>query len=245
MQIQTNPPEGQPPGGRVSVVNDSPLVYAEAGIDWSQVGAGCVFVVKGDGVSYTVAATPVLVGSTYHISLTAPYAGPTDPSAAYVIHKDFFTNGAPIFAVGDTELYTLLNRWLQVQTGLGSGLGASGLVTLQIAIAGALIGDTEIYCTFSPTLTSPPAFIAHPIIAKADPAHDNVMVVSIDSITKIGFSMNLSSPAIAGQLIHCGWVPSTGTPTPPPPPPVAASGRILSQDGAAINAQDGATLHVQ
>jgi hypothetical protein len=245
VQIQTNPPAGQPPGGTVSVTNDSTLVYAQADIDWSQVGPGCVFMVKGDGVSYTVAANPILVGATYHIALTAPYAGPTNAGAAYVIHKDFFSNGAPIFAVGDTELYTLLNRWLQAQTGLGSGLGAAGLVTLQIPIAGALIGATEIYCTFSPTLASPPAFIAHPIIAKANPADDNVMVTSIDTVSKIGFSMNLSAPAIAGHIIHCGWIPSTGAPTPPPPPPPAAAGRILSEADAVLLGEGGAILHIE
>lgn len=245
-QLQTNPPSWLPSGGTVSVTNGLNTVSSQAGADWSQVRRGHWFAVVGSGIWYTINADPVLTGGVWEITLSANYGGPTNPTAAYAIQTYFAPNGSPILAVGDSDWMGLLNRWMQATNSIGGiGGGSSGLVHKQILITGALIGDTEIYCAYDPVLNLPPSFIARPVVQKQNPADDNRDVVSIDSVTDAGFSMNLSGPAIEGQVIHCAWIPSTGTPPPPPPPPPAAAFVLLSESGARLITELGALIHTE
>jgi len=97
--------------GSATVTNGSSVVDAVVGLDWSQAAAGSWFTRKDSFVTYTIAAPAVLVGGRWRITLSANYAAATEAAAPCVIQKDFSDKGWPIFAFGDTEVLTLLNRW--------------------------------------------------------------------------------------------------------------------------------------
>jgi len=218
MQIRTYNADGTlAGGGTASVTNGSNIVYAQAGVDWSQALQGSWFTVVGSGVSYDVAAPPVLVGNTWHILLAANYAGATNAAAAYAIEKDFVTiNGVsvPQWSFGDTEILTFQNRYNRsiaeaIGGGGGGGGSSTGVVTQSVIVAGGLVGATTIPVVFSPALAVVPLHIFAPIQVKSAPGDDNVPAVSIDSITTNGYNINLSGPAIAGHKYNCAYIPAS------------------------------------
>lgn len=101
--------------GTADVTSGSNVVTATAGADWSLARAGNWFTVAGSAVIYSLAATPTLnVSNRWEAQLTVPYAGSTQAGADIVIHRDFDSEGLPIFATGDTEMQPLLNRAFKV-----------------------------------------------------------------------------------------------------------------------------------
>jgi hypothetical protein len=97
--------------GNASVTNGLSTVDAAVGLDWSQAAAGSWFTRKDSFVTYTIAAPPTFIGGRWRIALSANYAGITEPAAPCVVMKDFTDKGWPLFAFGDTEVLSLLNRW--------------------------------------------------------------------------------------------------------------------------------------
>jgi hypothetical protein len=85
----------------------------------------------------------------------------------------------------------------------------SDIVTQTIAIAGALIGATEIPVVYPTGLTAPPRNIFLPVQEKTNPSDDNIPAVSIDSITTTGYNVNLPAPAVAGHVYHCAHLPAS------------------------------------
>ena len=79
------------------------------------------------------------------------------------------------------------------------------LAKTSVPIAGALIGAIVVPVALA--LTDVPDHIFPPWFEKVNPADENVYVESIDSITMNGFNCNLSSPAIAGQILHVSYIP--------------------------------------
>lgn len=112
--------------GTASVTNGSPNVTAAAGVDWSQATAASWFTVVGSNAVYLIASLPTFSGGVWHVVLTANYAGATNAAAATVIQKDFNANNVPIFAVGDTEILSFLNRWTAAIAAVLAGSGSGG-----------------------------------------------------------------------------------------------------------------------
>jgi hypothetical protein len=59
----------------------------------------------------------------------------------------------------------------------------------------------------TPALAQAPTHVLPPVIEKAADSDDNVAFESLSSITRFGYNIHLSSSAIAGQKIHCSYLP--------------------------------------
>ena len=188
--------------GTALVTQTIQTVTAQSGVEWSAALPGSWFTVIGSGISYEVGAVS-FSGGLWHLTLTGNYIAVTNAAAPYVIQIDFDANGAPIFALGDTEVLTLLNRWTSK---IAATLGA-GSVRQKITIAGGLIGATTIPVVFPSTLSAVPTHINRPVFEKVSSGDDNIDAVSVDSITVNGYNVNLSAPAISGQKLHTSYIP--------------------------------------
>lgn len=106
--------------GSVAVENGSATIIASAGVDWLDVPAGALLNVVADGtVLYQIAATegPTMSASgRWEATLTAPYAGATNPAAApYSVSIDFTPNrGLPLIAAGDISTAALFSRAMMI-----------------------------------------------------------------------------------------------------------------------------------
>lgn len=111
--------------GAATVTNESNIVDAAIGVDWSQATTGSWFTREGSFAVYDLAAPPAFVGGRWRVYLTANYSGSTEAAAPSVVHKDFGPNGEIIFGVGDTEILPLLNRWCR---GIAQLIGGGGII---------------------------------------------------------------------------------------------------------------------
>jgi hypothetical protein len=132
MQIQT----GDSFGNTTCIVtHNGQTLVAALGSDWSQVRPGSLFTRKASNLIYqvvNVAFSPGLEeggAALWRINLTGNYLGVDEDAAEYVIHIDFITiNGisVPIWAHGDTEVETFLNRFCQsIAQAIGTGGGSA------------------------------------------------------------------------------------------------------------------------
>lgn len=77
------------------------------------------------------------------------------------------------------------------------------LIVVNVTITGpSLVGATRIPVTISPALASAPLNVLT-IFSKTTSSEDNVVAVTYDTATGSGFFVNLSGPAISGQVMHC------------------------------------------
>jgi hypothetical protein len=197
-----------------AVTNGSATVVAAADNDWSQAVAPLMFGVN--NVWYNVIGSAVFVDPNWQITLSVPYQGADDAAAVYAIQRDFEALfGFPLFAPGDTQIAALLNRFVVTLAGMLAGVTLpvgelAGAISIphQKVIAGTDIGASTVPIVFSPALSATPIYVGTPAMVKSDPAEDNVGVASIDSISETGYNVNLTSGAIAGQILINTYIPA-------------------------------------
>lgn len=101
--------------GTVSVTTGSQTVTGTSTAWLTEVAAGDLFVIQGQGIVYQVAAVP----SNTQITLSANYAGTSGTGLNYVVARDFTPiNNIPIINRGDFETAALLTRALAIIDGL-------------------------------------------------------------------------------------------------------------------------------
>lgn len=128
----------------VQVTNGLNRVISSADADWSQVTLQSFFGKDASGaplylsivdIQKPAAATSIgyppaanSASGRWEIFLAVPYAQPDDAAMAYYIHKDFFPNGTPAWAPGDTQFVPIQNRTNAIIDSLvGSGAGAGSI----------------------------------------------------------------------------------------------------------------------
>lgn len=107
--------------GTVTVTNGSATIVGDTTLWAANVVPTNYFTAlgaAGEDVAYEIAS----VDNDTTIQLTAPFAGTTGGTRAYVIHRDFNAKGLPIFNRSDTAVHAILNRWSQGFTALLDGL---------------------------------------------------------------------------------------------------------------------------
>lgn len=102
---------------------------------------------------------------------------------------------------GKADVFTIINFAAGKEPSIHGVPQLGATIVVNVTISGALIGATRIPVTFSPALASAPLAVL-PILQKTTSAEDNVLAVTYDTVTSSGFFVNLSGPAIAGQIIH-------------------------------------------
>jgi len=108
--------------GTAAVTNGSNIVTAAAGVDWSAATAMSYFSIDGvRGAPVYAINSRAFVSGAWRLTLATNYGETSNPTAAYLIQKDFLTfsiDGAdfsiPIFGPGDTQTLELWNRGVAV-----------------------------------------------------------------------------------------------------------------------------------
>lgn len=133
--------------GRATVTQNSDVVSGTDTRWMSNVDVGDLFIVRGDEISYRVAA----VTSDTSIRLNARYAAPTESNTYYAITRDFTPNyGLPIIRNGDVDAVPMFADALITLDGIlaGGGGGGGGTTTgklsglTDVTVSGAQTGDT-------------------------------------------------------------------------------------------------------
>lgn len=133
--------------GRATVTQNSDVVSGTDTRWMSNVDVGDLFIVRGDEISYRVAA----VVSDTSLRLSARYAAPTESNTYYAITRDFTPNyGLPVIRNGDVDAVPLFADALITLDGiLAGGIGGGGGSTsgklsslTDVTVSGAQTGDT-------------------------------------------------------------------------------------------------------